>query len=151
MIRVAVGIVLRNGLVLACQRLRNARYPLKWEFPGGKIEQGERAADALIRELREELSIEVITHSAFHRQEWVYPDSETTNKSSGAFHVTYFLVHSFTGEPVKNTFEQIQWVTPADLLTMDILEGNREAVELLVRHAQSYQSATPAPKPGEPA
>lgn len=148
--RVAVGIVVGNGLVLACQRLRNARYPMKWEFPGGKIEQGESAAEALIRELREELSIEVTTHQEFHRQQWVYPDSKNTNNSSGAFHVTYFLVHSFSGEPVNNAFEQIQWVIPADLLTMDILEGNREAIELLVRHAQLQQSATTAAKPGEP-
>jgi len=37
---VAVGIMVRDGLVLACQRKRTMRYPLKWEFPGGKVEPG---------------------------------------------------------------------------------------------------------------
>ncbi|HXF99361.1 MAG TPA: NUDIX domain-containing protein, partial [Bacteroidota bacterium] len=43
---VSVGILLRNGHVLACQRKRSARYPLKWEFPGGKLEPGETPEDA---------------------------------------------------------------------------------------------------------
>lgn len=139
---VSVGIVLRNGLVLACQRPRNGKYPLKWEFPGGKVEEGESAVDALARELQEELSIEVVAHSEFHRQEWVYAESKNANNSGGAFHVTYFLVNSFAGEPVNNAFEQIRWVMPADLFALDILEGNREAVELLVHHAQSHHTAT---------
>ena len=121
---VAVGIIFRDGTVLAGQRKRTARYPLKWEFPGGKLEPGEAAAGAVVRELHEELGITAVPGPEFHRQEWDYGDR--------SWRVFYFVVHTFTGEPENRTFEQIRWVTPAELLTMDILYGNREVVEMLV-------------------
>lgn len=128
--KVAVGIVVRNGEVLACQRRRTVRYPLKWEFPGGKVEEGETTGEAAIRELREELSIEAVIEREFHRQSWTYPD----HAGNGAFDVTYLLIRRFSGTPVNHTFEQIRWVTPKDFLTMDILEGNREAIQRLVEY-----------------
>ncbi len=129
---VAVGILMRDGEVLVCQRKRTAPYPLKWEFPGGKIEAAESAWQALVRELREELNIDVHDGSEFHRQDWVYPDGASGVKNDGAFRVFYYLVHSFSGDPANLAFEQIRWVRPAALPDMDLLEGNREAVNRLV-------------------
>jgi 8-oxo-dGTP diphosphatase len=54
---VVAAVIERDGLVLICQRKRGGRHPLKWEFPGGKIESGEDPKTALERELREELGI----------------------------------------------------------------------------------------------
>lgn len=139
--QVAVGIILKNGLVLACQRRADARYPLKWEFPGGKLETGESPVDALTRELQEELSIRVVVEREFHRQEWTYTEGVTNPQRDGSFRVFYFLVREFSGEPVNNAFEQIRWVRPSALAAMDILEGNREAVERLIRHAKEEQAA----------
>ena len=79
--RVAVGIIVKDGQLLACQRRRNGRYPLKWEFPGGKIERGETAREALVRELREELSINTLVEKEFFRQEWTYPESVARSPS----------------------------------------------------------------------
>jgi 8-oxo-dGTP diphosphatase len=132
---VAVGIILRNGYVLACQRKRGASYALKWEFPGGKLEEGESPENALARELREELAIEAHVAEEFWRQEWVYRDGSDGAHRDGSFRVFYFLVRGFSGEPVNHAFEQIQWIRPHDLQTMDILEGNRDAVERLVKYA----------------
>jgi len=132
---VAVGIIVRNGEVLACQRRRTARYPLKWEFPGGKIEVNESPLEALRRELREELAIEVRDVSEFHRQEWKYPNNPSPENTDGSYRVTYFIVRSFAGEPENLAFEQFRWVRPAELRSMDILEGNREAVDLLAGRA----------------
>jgi 8-oxo-dGTP diphosphatase len=131
---VAVGIIVRGGLVLACQRRRDAVYSLKWEFPGGKIEPGEPPATALRRELREELDIDASVGEEFHRQEWIYPDGVEDPKKDGSFRVHYFLVEHFTGDPVNKAFEQIRWVTLHELSTLDILEGNRETVNLLATH-----------------
>ena len=127
---VAVGIIMSNGLVLACQRKRHAQYPLKWEFPGGKLENGESPESAVVRELREELGIDAIVDREFCRHECVYTSADSHD--DGTFRVFYYLVHTFTGTPVNHAFEQIRWVSPVDLQQMDILEGNRKAVETLV-------------------
>lgn len=131
---VAVGIIMKEGEVLACQRRRSASYPLKWEFPGGKLEEGETPAQALLRELREELAIEAVIGPEFYRQEWVYADGVNDAGRDGSFRVFYHLIPYFVGRPVNRAFEQILWLSPGELLTMDILEGNREAVRLLVEH-----------------
>jgi 8-oxo-dGTP diphosphatase len=128
---VAVGILLEGGRVLACQRSEHARYALKWEFPGGKLEPGENPQETLRRELREELGIEATVFEEFHRQEWTYPESVVGSNHDGAFRVYYFLVPAFKGDPVNRVFRQIRWVTPEELLAMDILEGNRDAVHRL--------------------
>ena len=128
---VAVGVLTRDGEVLACQRLNSAVYGLKWEFPGGKLEPGETARQALERELHEELGVRVLAAEEFHRQEWIYPDGVANPERDGAFRVFYFLVPEFSGQLENRTFEQIRWVSLAELQTLDILEGNREAVTLL--------------------
>jgi mutator protein MutT len=137
---VAVGIILKNGLVLACQRKHNAKYALKWEFPGGKLEAGELPEDALLRELREELAIEATIQKEFFRQEWMYSEGTDNPQRDGSFRVFYFIVAEFSGEPVNNAFERIEWKYPGELQTMDILEGNREAVDRLVAYAQEQQA-----------
>ncbi len=138
---VAVGIIMRDGQVLACQRKRDAKYALKWEFPGGKLEPGESPEHALMRELHEELAIEATIDKEFFRQEWIYTEGTDTPQRDGSFRVFYFLIREFDGKPVNHAFEQIQWKRPHELQAMDILEGNREAVERLVKHAEERQTA----------
>lgn len=138
---VAVGIVLKDGHVLACQRRKDAKYALKWEFPGGKLEPGETPEHALQRELFEELAIDVSIDSEFHRQEWIYTEGTNNPMQDGSFRVFYFLIRTFSGKPENRAFERIEWKYPHELLTMDILEGNREAVERLVKYVETQQTA----------
>ena len=128
---VAVGIVIWNGRILACQRKKSARYPLKWEFPGGKLEPGESPLQAMKRELHEELGIIVLEAREFHSQEWKYPASFSGGRDDGSFRVFYFLLTSFSGEIANHAFEDIRWVGINELEALDLLEGNREAVALL--------------------
>jgi 8-oxo-dGTP diphosphatase len=130
---VAVGVLLHNGRVLACQRKESVRYPLRWEFPGGKIEPGEGARQALIRELREELGVEAQPDGILLTHEWIYSEDTTDPASDSAFRITYFIVHRFSGKPDNKTFKEIRWVTPEELQTMDVLAGNREAIRLLLQ------------------
>ena len=83
--KVAVGVIALNSNVLVCQRKKTAHYPLKWEFPGGKLEAGESPEECLRRELREELSIEAVIGPGFFHQQWNYADS-------GSFEVFYHHV-----------------------------------------------------------
>jgi 8-oxo-dGTP diphosphatase len=131
---VAVGIVRDGKRVLACQRKRSVAYPLKWEFPGGKREEGEEPVQTVQRELREELGIDATMVRAFHTQEWTYPRGDAHPENDGVFRVFYFLVEEFSGTPSNRVFEEIRWVTPEELVSMDVLEGNREAVDLLLNH-----------------
>ena len=127
--KVAVGVVALNSNVLVCQRKKTARYPLKWEFPGGKLEPGESPEDCLRRELREELSIEAVIGAEFYRQEWHYPDS-------GSFEVFYHHVPSFSGTIQNNVFEQVRWTKVSELTSIDVLEGNKPAIDFLLREDQ---------------
>jgi 8-oxo-dGTP diphosphatase len=134
MIKVAVGIIIQNGhsigsnvnRVLLCQRKKSARYGLKWEFPGGKLEAGETPEDCLRRELREELSISAEIGQLFHQQHYVYPDS-------GMFDVFYYKVNAFTGTIVNHVFESFEWTPIVKLLEYDILDGNRDVVAKLLK------------------
>lgn len=122
---VAVAVVIKNGRVLACQRKKGARYELKWEFPGGKFEDGETAEQCLRRELMEELSIEVGPIEKMEVEVSHYDDG-------GTYQVHYGFVTDFAGQPKNNVFEAIRWVTPDELSGLDILEGNRGIVRRLV-------------------
>lgn len=124
MTKVAVGILKKNGKILACQRKRGSRYELKWEFPGGKMEPGETVAQCLERELFEELSIHITRIEDIETQQWHYDDG-------GTYEVAYCTITDFTGELRNNVFEQVKWVTPAELARLDSLEGNADIVRKL--------------------
>ena len=74
MITVTAGILTDGGRMLVCQRRAGGRFPLKWEFPGGKVEDGESPEACLRRELREELAIEAEVGPEIYRTEHRYPN-----------------------------------------------------------------------------
>lgn len=132
MTEVAVGIIMRDDEVLLCQRKTGARYGTKWEFPGGKVEQGETPSTCLLRELREELGIDARIDRLFHRQQSSYADG-------GDYDVYYYIIQSFTGQPVNKVFEQLTWVPLGRVDSYDVLSGNLPVMTLL-RAAHARQS-----------
>ena len=77
MITVVCAIIQDNkGRYFLVQRHRGMKHPLKWEFPGGKIEEGESATDAIVREMREELNAEVVPGAKLNMVEWEYPNKK---------------------------------------------------------------------------
>ncbi len=72
---VACAVIVRNGKFLICKRSERMELPLKWEFPGGKIEKNEKPIQAVIREMKEELNIYVHVFERLTPIEWVSPSN----------------------------------------------------------------------------
>lgn len=126
-IQVAVGILFNdNNQVLLCQRPKHKSYPLKWEFPGGKVEQGEQPTEALQRELQEELGITVEESVLLHSEANAYSDGRT-------YQVDYFKVTAWTGAIENKEFASTEWTHASQLLEYDILEGNKNICTKLAK------------------
>jgi len=99
--------------------------PLKWEFPGGKIEEGEQPRDALRRELDEELGIEATIGDEIARVQHRYPNGVMVE-------LRFFIVREYTGEIENRIFHDLQWSVPKDLAAYDFLEADASLVKDLV-------------------
>jgi len=97
----------------------------RWEFPGGKVAAVESEAQALVRELREELGIEVTEARPFMRLGFTYDDRDVE--------LSMWIVEHFEGEPRGLDGQRLKWVEPARLPDEDILEADRPFVEALQR------------------
>lgn len=115
--RVVAALILDKDRILACQRTRHQVMPLKWEFPGGKIEEGEQPRDALRRELEEELGIEATIGNEVARIHHEYP-------SGGAVELRFYEVHTYLGEIENRIFRDIRWIERAKLPELDFLEAD---------------------------
>jgi mutator protein MutT len=123
---VVAGLIQREGRFLVGQRMKNDRHGLKWEFPGGKVEEGESQAAALARELREELGIEAQIGEEVIRYEYSYGGRPPIL-------LIFKHVRSYTGTPASLAFEQIRWVAARDMPDIDFLDGDIDFVRRLAR------------------
>jgi 8-oxo-dGTP diphosphatase len=122
--RVVAALIVKDGAILVCQRTRHQPMPLKWEFPGGKIEEGEQPRDALHRELDEELGIDAKVGDEVARIQHDY-------KNGGSVELRFFLVEEFKGELENRIFRDVRWAPRSELPRYDFLEADRELVQNL--------------------
>ena len=120
--RVVAAEIERDGRLLVCQRTKHQTMPLKWEFPGGKIEEGEQPRDALRRELDEELGIQAKIGDEIARIQHTYPNGATVE-------LRFFLVREYDGELENRIFRDLQWAAPAALPSYDFLEADASLVK----------------------
>ena len=123
---VVAAVIEREGQILIGQRKREDRHPLKWEFPGGKVEPGESPREALARELQEELGIRATIGEEIKRYAYRYPNRQK-------FELIFYRVQSFEGEPRNVIFERIEWASRGGLPSYDFLDGDVEFVKSLAR------------------
>jgi len=122
---VTAGILLEGDRVLICQRHRSDTYALQWEFPGGKVRDGEEMKESLRRELAEELAIEAEIGDEVFRLRHRYPDRYVE--------VVFFSIPSYRGEVWNRVFEAVAWAPRARLPEYDFLEADRALVQRIAR------------------
>jgi 8-oxo-dGTP diphosphatase len=115
--QVAAALIVRRRRILVCQRTRHQPMPLKWEFPGGKIEEGEQPRQALRRELEEELGIDAKIGDEVARIIHRY-------KSGGAVELRFYLVREYKGEIENRIFRDVQWAKRSELPNYDFLDAD---------------------------
>ena len=123
---VVAAIIVRDNKVLICQRTEAQTMPLKWEFPGGKVEAGEQLTEALARELDEELGI----RATIGRKVAAVQHSYTTGHG---VQLSFYLVTEYENEMQNRIFNDIRWVSFADLPTYDFLAADIQLVQKLSR------------------
>jgi 8-oxo-dGTP diphosphatase len=119
---VVAGLLVKEDQILICQRTRHQTMPLKWEFPGGKIEAGEQPRDALHRELEEELGIDAQVGEEVARIRHRY-------KTGNAVDLRFFVVRRYNGEIENRIFREVCWCPRSKLPNYDFLEADLTLVK----------------------
>jgi mutator protein MutT len=132
-IHVVAAVIERNGRYLACRRPPHKRHGGLWEFPGGKLEDGESFFDAALRELSEELAVEVTAVLS--------PVFSVADPGSGF--VIDFVPTEILGEPTCVEHSELRWVTPRELDHLDLAPSDRQFANSLVA------GCSPRPAPSE--
>ena len=122
-IKVVAGLILQNNKLLICQRPNFKDHPLKWEFPGGKIKNDETNEEALIREINEELSINIINCEELISYNFNYKD---LNKR---VFIYFYLVNNFSGKVLNNFHKELKWIEIKDIREYDFLEGDLKIID----------------------
>jgi 8-oxo-dGTP diphosphatase len=117
MLQVVAALIERDGKILIGQRTPAQSHPLKWEFPGGKVEPGESPVQAVVRELEEELAIRVTHSEEIRRYPFTYPGRNPVE-------LIFFRVTAFQNEPRNLIFHDMRWESPGTLPQFDFLEGD---------------------------
>ena len=123
------AIIPEKGRVLVAKRHPSSRFePGKWEFPGGKLEFGERPEECLKRELREELGIDVKVERLHSAHSHVYSDA------IGRRHVIllFFICRILKGEPQCLECAEMLWAERDLLKTLTFVEGDAEVLDRLL-------------------
>jgi len=125
--RVVVAAIIERSdrRILIGQRRRQDTSPLKWEFPGGKIEEGEMPEAALARELREELNVTLEKCVELGRVRHTYA------APPGELEVRFYAASIQESEITPNEFEQVAWVLPRELGSYDFHAANAQIIAQL--------------------
>lgn len=123
-IPVVCGLLPKGNQFLLLQRGPQQSHPLQWEFPGGKIETGESPQEALCREWKEELGVEITVGEALPSV-WVH-------KTALSIQLMPFYCQLVRGAIVLTEHVQQAWLLPQEALKKDLSEGDRRILEQLL-------------------
>ena len=127
-INVVGGLILYKNKILICQRTKDCDHPLKWEFPGGKTLVDESTENALIREIKEELKINILEYKFLHDYVFEY---KSLNKK---IHLYFYLITKFDNDIINTIHEQLKWIEIQELSNYDFLEGDYEIIQKIINN-----------------
>ncbi len=130
--KVVAGLILQNDKLLICQRPNFKDHPLKWEFPGGKIKNDETNEEALIREINEELSINIINYEDLMSYTFNYKNLNKT------VFINFYLINTFSGKVLNNFHKELKWIEIKDIREYDFLEGDLKIIEYISSNDFKY-------------
>lgn len=116
---------MRDGKILACQRSAAGKFPLKWEFPGGKVQPNETSQEALARELAEELNVAAKIGPQIFRARHKYAEMSETVE------LLFFRAEIESDKLENRIFSDLKWLRPEDLADLDFLEADRGFIRKL--------------------
>src|SRR5690625_4841022 len=123
-IHVVGAVIIHDGKILCAQRPESTTLPLMWEFPGGKIEQGESSKDALKREIHEEMSCDISVGAQLDHTVYEY--------DFGIVHLTTFYCTLLDGTPVLTEHKSIKWLRKEELTMLDWAPADIPAIKKLM-------------------
>ena len=124
MTEVVAALIWKGNKFMICQCPANKARGLLWEFVGGKVELGEAKEQALIRECREELAIELCVGDVFMDVTHEYPDITV--------HLTLFNATIAEGEPQKLEHNDIQWISPSEIQNYNFCPADEEILKKII-------------------
>ena len=125
-IRVSAAVIAHDGKIFATQR-GYGQYKDYWEFPGGKREDGESGEDAIIREIKEELNVDIAVDSYLTTVEYQYPEFFLV--------MDVYLCSIVSGEISLSVHEDARWLSAIDIDTVDWLPADIAVIEEMKKKA----------------
>jgi mutator protein MutT len=122
-VEVSAALIFQNGRLLITQRPAKSHLGGLWEFPGGKREAGETFEQCLVREIREELGVEITTGKLFAEVAHDYPEKSVRLK--------FFLCRLLAGEPQPIDCAAVKWVTPPELAEFEFPAADAQLLQTL--------------------
>jgi mutator protein MutT len=124
-VEVSAALIFHGGKLLITQRHPDSHLGGLWEFPGGKREPGETFESALVREIREELGVEIAVGELFEEIAHDYPEKSV--------HLKFFLCRLLSGEPQPLDCAAVKWIERPELMTHDFPAADARLLENLAR------------------
>lgn len=125
MLQVVAAILRENEKMLICQRSSTDECGMLWEFPGGKVEEGEEKKQAIMREMREELGVEIDVVDVFAETDYFFNGRE--------IHFTFFNARIASGALQLNVHDDARWITCEQLGDFEFMPPDKEVLKILTQ------------------